>query len=105
MPQFADIVEVVSAAKQLPGLRISALLPNLRGAARVFADGVDVLQFPLSVSRAHSLANVRKTPDEMVEELGRIPERSTSNTAKPTPLCSYTARARHTAVRPIPRQP
>lgn len=72
MPQLADTAEVVQAALRLPGLQVTALVPNLRGAEAALAAGVHVLLLPLSASHAHSLANLRKTPDDVVAELGRI---------------------------------
>jgi hydroxymethylglutaryl-CoA lyase len=72
LPQLADTAEVLAAAKALPGLTASVLVPNLKGAARAFETGADLLVLPLSASHAHSLANLRKTPDEVVAEMGRI---------------------------------
>ena len=72
LPQLADTAEVLAYAKTLPGLFASALVPNLKGAERAIADGADLMILPLSASHAHSLANLRKTPDEVVAELGRI---------------------------------
>ncbi|MCO7642850.1 hydroxymethylglutaryl-CoA lyase [Pseudomonas sp. S 311-6] len=75
LPQMADAAELVAHALQLPGLRITALVPNLRGAENALACGVHRIVAPVSVSAAHSLANVRKTPEQMVEEMFRIRER------------------------------
>ncbi len=72
LPQLADTAEVVAYAKTLPGLFVSVLVPNLKGAERALAAGVDLLLVPLSASHAHSLANLRKTPDQVVEEVARI---------------------------------
>jgi hydroxymethylglutaryl-CoA lyase len=72
LPQLADTADVVAYAKTLPGLRVSVLVPNLNGAERAFTAGVDVLLVPLSASHAHSLANLRKTPDEVIAEVARI---------------------------------
>ncbi|MEY4910362.1 MAG: hypothetical protein RL761_25 [Pseudomonadota bacterium] len=72
MPQLADTAEVLAFAKTLPGLRASVLVPNLRGAESAIAGGADLMILPLSASHAHSLANLRKTPDDVVAELGRI---------------------------------
>ncbi|MGH8795730.1 MAG: hydroxymethylglutaryl-CoA lyase [Caldimonas sp.] len=72
LPQLADTAEVLAHAKTLPGLFASVLVPNLKGAERAFAEGADLLVVPLSASRAHSLANLRKTPDEVIAEFGRI---------------------------------
>ena len=72
LPQLADTAELVAFAKALPGLCVSVLVPNLKGAERAIECGADLLLVPLSASDAHSRANVRKTPDEMVVELARI---------------------------------
>jgi hydroxymethylglutaryl-CoA lyase len=74
MPQMADAAQVVAAAKRLPGTTITALVPNQKGAMAAIAAGADTLIAPVSASDAHSRANVRRTPDEMVAELGRICE-------------------------------
>lgn len=72
LPQMADVAEVVAHALTLPGLTVMALVPNLRGAQAAIAAGVHKLTLPVSASQAHSLANVRKTPDQMIEELRLI---------------------------------
>ncbi len=69
LPQMADAAEVVAYARTLPGLHVAALAPNAKGTARAIEAGAHKITLPLSVSRSHSLANVRKTPDEMVEEI------------------------------------
>ena len=72
LPQLADSAQLVAYAKTLPGLFVSVLVPNLKGAQRALDVQADLLLVPLSASRAHSLANVRKTPDEVVAEVARI---------------------------------
>lgn len=72
LPQLADTAEIVAAARALPGWVTSVLVPNLKGAQAALDCGVHSLLMPLSASHAHSLANLRKTPDEAVAELGRI---------------------------------
>jgi hydroxymethylglutaryl-CoA lyase len=74
LPQMADAAEVVRHALTLPGLTVMALVPNLRGAEAALAAGVHKLTIPVSASAAHSLANVRKTREAMVEEVQRIVE-------------------------------
>src|SRR5512134_2811 len=64
LPQLADTAELVAFAKTLPGLVTSVLVPNLKGAQRAIEVDVDAMLLPLSASHAHSLANLRKTPDE-----------------------------------------
>jgi hydroxymethylglutaryl-CoA lyase len=72
LPQLADTGELVAYAKTLPGHAVSVLVPNLKGAERALESGCDLLLVPLSASRAHSLANLHKTPDEVIAEVGRI---------------------------------
>jgi hydroxymethylglutaryl-CoA lyase len=72
LPQLADTAQIVAAAKALPGLVASVLVPNLKGALAALDSGADSMLVPLSASHAHSLANLRKTPDEVVAEIGRI---------------------------------
>jgi hydroxymethylglutaryl-CoA lyase len=72
LPQLADTGELLAQAKRLPGLFASVLVPNLKGAERALEGDADLMILPLSASHAHSLANLRRTPDEVVAELGRI---------------------------------
>jgi hydroxymethylglutaryl-CoA lyase len=72
LPQLADTAELVAFAKTLPGLVTSVLVPNLKGAERALAAGADALLVPLSASHAHSQANLRKAPDDVVREIAAI---------------------------------
>jgi hydroxymethylglutaryl-CoA lyase len=72
LPQLADTAELVAFATSLPGFTVSVLVPNLKGAERALQSGAHALLLPLSASRAHSLANLRQTPDEAVAEIASI---------------------------------
>lgn len=73
MPQLADTAELVAFAKDtLPGLKASVLVPNLKGAERALDAGAHAMLLPLSASHAHSLANLKRTPAEVVADLARI---------------------------------
>ena len=72
LPQMADAAAVVRHALTLPGLTVMTLVPNQRGAAAALAAGVHKLTIPVSASAAHSLANVRKTREQMVQEVRAI---------------------------------
>lgn len=74
LPQMGDTEEVVRAAREIKGLTVLALAPNLKGAERAVAAGVHVVSMPVSASRAHSLANVRMTPEEAVEAVSQVRE-------------------------------
>jgi hydroxymethylglutaryl-CoA lyase len=72
LPQLADAEAVVQHALSLPGLTVSALIPNLRGAERGLALGVHEMNFVLSVSEGHNRANVRRTTAESIEDFRRV---------------------------------
>jgi len=72
LPQLADAEAVVRHALALPGLTVSALIPNLRGAERGLALGVHEMNFVLSVSEGHNRANVRRTTAESIEDFRRV---------------------------------
>jgi hydroxymethylglutaryl-CoA lyase len=74
LPQLADTAELVAFAKTLPGLVVSVLVPNLKGAERAMDSGADWMLLPLSASHAHSLANLRKTPDQVLNEIAAMVE-------------------------------
>ena len=72
LPQMADAAEVVAQAITLPGVTVMALAPNLRGAEAALRAGAHKVTLPVSASPAHSMANVRKTPMQMVDEVRAI---------------------------------
>jgi hydroxymethylglutaryl-CoA lyase len=72
MPQMADAAEVVKHALTHPRLAVLALVPNVKGAEAALHAGVHKLTIPVSASHQHSLANVRKTPQAMVEVVREI---------------------------------
>ena len=74
LPQMADAAEVVKQAITIEGLVVVALAPNLRGARDAFAAGAHEVAIPVSASNAHSLANVRMTTEQALEELKKICE-------------------------------
>jgi hydroxymethylglutaryl-CoA lyase len=72
MPQLADTSTLVQHALQLPGLTVSVLVPNLKGGIAALASGAHALLFPVSASQAHSMANLRKTPQQAVADVAAI---------------------------------
>ncbi len=69
IPAMADTAEIVSFSLSIKNLKVVALAPNVKGFERAVAAGAHKITFPVSASRAHSLANVRMTPEQMVEEV------------------------------------
>jgi hydroxymethylglutaryl-CoA lyase len=72
LPQMADTAEVIRHSLTHQGLTVMALVPNARGAEAALRAGVHKLTIPVSASAAHSMANVRKTREEMVQEVKAI---------------------------------
>ena len=72
MPQMADAAHVVHDALTLPGLHVAVLAPNLHGARAALEAGAHKITLPVSVSEAHSLANVRKTHAQMIEAVRTV---------------------------------
>ena len=71
-PQLANTTEIFEFSKSLPGLRVLALVPNLRGAEAAIKVGVTSIGFPLSVSETHSVKNLRQTHDQAIENVRQI---------------------------------
>ncbi|MDH3320674.1 MAG: hydroxymethylglutaryl-CoA lyase [Betaproteobacteria bacterium] len=69
IPAMADTGEVVKHALTIPGLKVVALAPNVKGFERARDAGAHKITFPVSASHQHSVSNVRMTPDEMIEEV------------------------------------
>jgi hydroxymethylglutaryl-CoA lyase len=72
LPQMADAADVVHQALTHKGVTVMALVPNLRGAESALKAGVQKITIPVSASAAHSMANVRKTREDMVNEVRAI---------------------------------
>lgn len=71
LPQLADTAELVEYAKNLRGLTVAVLVPNLRGLQGAVASGAHKVSIPFSMSEQHSLKNVKKSHDQMREEIQR----------------------------------
>jgi hydroxymethylglutaryl-CoA lyase len=72
VPQFADAEEVARGALAIGGFQASVLVPNLKGAERAFAIGLPKVNYVLSASEAHNLANVRRSTEESLQDFARI---------------------------------
>ena len=71
-PQFADMMEVAQYARTIEGLKVAVLVPNLKGAENAIKADVHKLTIPLSVSETHSLRNVNRTHEQMLDEVKSI---------------------------------
>ncbi len=68
LPQLADTEALVRHATAIPGLTVAVLVPNRRGAEAAIAAGAHKITLPVSTSETHSLRNVRRTHDQMIDE-------------------------------------
>jgi hydroxymethylglutaryl-CoA lyase len=64
IPALADAEAVMAGIDRLPGVCYAALVPNVRGAERAIASGVDELNLVMSVSETHNLTNLRATREQ-----------------------------------------
>lgn len=72
LPQLADTAEIVAHARRHTGLVVAALVPNARGAEAAIAAGAHKITLPLSASETHSLKNLRRTHEQVFEEVAAI---------------------------------
>ena len=72
VPQFGDADEIARQALRLPGLRASALVPNLRGLERAVAAGIRGVTVVIGATDDFNVANVRMTVSRSLEQLAAI---------------------------------
>jgi hydroxymethylglutaryl-CoA lyase len=72
VPQLRDAEKVLSAIRRRPGTRYAAYVPNVRGAERALAAGVDDIKAGLAASETFNELNVRMTVEQGVEAFRRI---------------------------------
>ena len=63
VPQLADAAELMALVQRKPGVRLTALVPNARGAERAAAAKVDMMACFVSASETHCQANLNKSID------------------------------------------
>lgn len=74
VPQMADTDEVAKRIKRADGVEYRALVMNLRGLERAEAAGIRKAKLTASASRTHSLANINKTPEDVVRGFAECAE-------------------------------
>lgn len=72
IPALADAAEVVAGIQRRPGVGITVLVPNLKGAERALAGGVDEINLVMSASDSHGRTNLRMTPEQSLEQFAEI---------------------------------
>lgn len=74
IPALRDAEEVMHRIKRVKGVEYTVLIPNVRGAERALACGIDEANLVMSVSETHNRANLRMTRDQSMAQLGQIIE-------------------------------
>ena len=74
IPQMRDAEDVVRALGPRPGIRAMALIPNIKGAERAIAAGIDEIIFVISMSEAHNQSNVRRPIAQSLDDLQMLLE-------------------------------
>lgn len=78
VPQMADAEALAASFSKFPGVRFSALVPNVKGYERAVACGVRYLEFVLSASDSFNRRNLNRTLAEslaLLEQVSRAAER------------------------------
>jgi len=86
VPQMAGSAEVMANIKRLPGVRYTALAPNLRGLEDAAAAGVDEVAVFASASEAFSRANINASIEESFVRFGAVIEAAS---ARELPVRGY----------------
>lgn len=68
VPQLADAAQVMDLVERRPGVRLTALVPNARGAERAAAARVDMMASFVSASETHCQANLNKSIDAAIAD-------------------------------------
>lgn len=72
IPQLRDAAEVMAAIDRIPGVTYIALIPNLKGAERAVAAGVDAVKTVICTNDRYNLRNVGLTVEESIQQCGAI---------------------------------
>jgi len=72
IPQLADAYEVLAQIDRRPGVRLTALVPNARGAERAAAAQVDAMICFVSASESHCQANLNKSIDAALADVAEF---------------------------------
>lgn len=69
IPPLADAEAVMAGIERMAGVCYAALVPNVRGAERALACGVNEFNLVMSVSETHNLTNLRMTREQSLAGL------------------------------------
>jgi hydroxymethylglutaryl-CoA lyase len=72
VPQHRDAELLLSTLPPLPGVKLSALVGNVKGVERALNVGVKSLVLAISASETHNLRNVNKSKAESLKEIKEL---------------------------------
>jgi len=72
IPQMADADAVWDGIERASSVRYSALVPNLRGAARALDSGLTEIEAVVSASDTHNRKNVNRSTAESLDDIAQI---------------------------------
>jgi hydroxymethylglutaryl-CoA lyase len=72
IPQMADADEVWRGIDRADAVRYSALVPNLRGAARALDSGLAEIEAVVSASDTHNRKNVNRSTAESLDDIAQV---------------------------------
>ena len=72
IPMLADAEAVMQGITRVPGVEYTVLIPNLKGAERAIAVGVDEFNLVMSVSEAHNQANLKMSREDSFKGLSSV---------------------------------
>ena len=72
VPQLADAAQLMGMLQRRPGVRLTGLVPNARGAERAAAAGVDMMACFISASETHCQANLNKSIDAAIADFNEF---------------------------------
>lgn len=72
VPQMSDAAQVMERIDRVPGVRYTALIPNVRGAERALEASVDGLRLVICASEKYNQRNVGQSIEESLQEFERV---------------------------------
>ncbi len=72
VPMLRDAGEVMAGIRRASSVKYTALVPNTRGAQRAIEAKIDELNFVMSATEKHNLANLRMSRSDSYKELSNI---------------------------------
>jgi len=76
VPQLADAEAVAAQLNRFPGVRFSALIPNMKGYERAVAAGIRHLEFVIAASDTFNRKNLNRSMAESLELLNQVSRRA-----------------------------